>query len=276
MVTVASARPDWRRAAAVFLAAAASGDASVELVGAKTTTAAATSAATTTAAAAAAPPTASRRRCRRGERCTGSGPATSGGAVSGSVMDRISSSRAWAAGSRGETSSSGMSGRVRRSSSITSCGSAIAHLPQGPVLTVGMSGTPGTFRDLCRQAPAGPVQAHPGGAGAAAEDLAGLGRAEAVPGDEAEDLPVLVVDGAERLTHLAHVVAGLLGRRAVRGQRQPPEQRGVPLLAALVVQPDVAGDGQQPGCRVVVGHVVQPPPGHEERLGDDVVGPTPG
>jgi hypothetical protein len=70
-------------------------------------------------------------------------------------------------------------------------------------------------------------------------------------------------------------LAGLSRLGGVRRAGQPAQQRRVPPVATPLVEPHVAGHSQQPGQRIVLRRVVQPPPRHEERLRHHVVGPVP-
>jgi len=62
------------------------------------------------------------------------------------------------------------------------------------------------------------------------------------------------------------------GLRPADVERQLGGDAAAPAVAPPVVAPEVAGHGEQPGDRVVVGHVVEPPPGDGQGLGHEVVG----
>ena len=120
----------------------------------------------------------------------------------------------------------------------------------------------------------GAVQADAGGVAGTAEDDGDLAGVEAFPAGQREDLAVGVAEAAERGRHPFQA-----GRRVavVRLGRQfgpePHAQRGAALLAAALVGEHPPGDPVQPRPGGLPGrNVVDPPPGGEEGLGDDVGG----
>lgn len=118
------------------------------------------------------------------------------------------------------------------------------------------------------------MQAYGVGRGRAADDTGRLAGSEAVPGDEREDLPIVVGQRRERRRHL-----GALGDvvRDVTGPQLagPDPQFGVdglaPDLRALLLAQDVAGHAEQPG-EFALRDLTEPPPGDEEGLAGHLVG----
>ena len=124
------------------------------------------------------------------------------------------------------------------------------------------------------QAGAGAVQPHAHRHRRAAEHAGGGGRFELFPVDEAQRLLIALTQRGQRGRDRARG-DGRLPRRLVGGglelageaQREPSPAQ----FAARLVGDDVASDREQPR-QLVRGHRVEPPPGDEERLGDDVLG----
>ena len=125
--------------------------------------------------------------------------------------------------------------------------------------------------ELVPQAAAGAVQALTEAGRRLAEHGGGLRGRESVPGHERERLAITLVQARERTQDAPVRGLGLAGVRALGVpalglEPQPLAPRGASSLGSH----DVARDGEQPRQRGL-GHVVEPPPDDQERLGNDVV-----
>ena len=106
----------------------------------------------------------------------------------------------------------------------------------------------------------------------AAENHCGLRGAEAVPGDEEEKLLVIFAQppqGSEKIAD-GHL---FIARSSNRGRdRHTRRQRRGPTNGAAMVAEKVAGDPVEPRQRILVGDLIDAPPGDLHRRCYQVIG----
>jgi hypothetical protein len=116
------------------------------------------------------------------------------------------------------------------------------------------------------------VKARASGHRRAAENHCGLRGAEAVPGDEQEKLLVIFdqpPQGSEKSAD-GHLV---IARSSNRGRDWHwRRQRRGPTKGAAMVAEKVAGDPVEPRQRILVGHLIEAPPGDLHRRCYQVIG----
>ena len=132
-------------------------------------------------------------------------------------------------------------------------------------------GLPGPV-ELAAETAFGPMQTNPERGRRLAEHRCRLGRPQAVPCDQRDRLAVVRRQSSERGRYLA---GRLLDRGSWRGAAIPALQaqakRTSPSRSSLLGGDHVSGDGQEPRQRIGR-HLVDTPPGNQERACHDVVG----
>ncbi len=132
-------------------------------------------------------------------------------------------------------------------------------------------GLPGAVEFAAKTA-FGPMQANPKRGRRLAEHRCRLGRPQAVPGDQCDRLAVVRRQASERGRHLA---GRFLDRGSWRGAAirmfKAHAKRTSPSRSSLLGGDHVSGNGQEPRQRIGR-HLVESPPGNQERVCDDVVG----
>jgi hypothetical protein len=124
----------------------------------------------------------------------------------------------------------------------------------------------------CGEAPPGAVQPDPGCVARAADDCRNLTGIEPFPACEGEDVLISGWKATERGREVSRalVVLGRPVRRREVGLEPVGECQPAPLATAVIRQ-DATGSAIQPEPRLIAGRdLVQPPPGGQERLGQDV------
>jgi hypothetical protein len=116
------------------------------------------------------------------------------------------------------------------------------------------------------------MQAHPRGTRLEVKRGASLCWREAVPSDQEEQLSIVLAEACEGVEHRRLVALAL---RVVRSRRrltaEALPERVAPSLSTTLGAESPARDADEPGERVG-GDLIEATPGHEEDLGDQVIG----